>query len=412
MLDCYRFLDKQGLELTRSDAGFNSLITAEPHTLDDAIWESFQRRYKIIKEWQATTLALFQQSLLSQIESDVADLILADLPPHLGAAHHHSLISTPPTTPVFFRTDEVTPGVLTEVQCPGSMWGTHEQLYDYYTVTGALPTSWTEEPLSRRFAAGLERYLGRRPVIHHLLDNSSNPAAERYFIQKARRYIDYYGYDKGVRPLDCNFIRAHDFFALMAENHTQARLAAWRDDGLRYDLPPWVLFDKKIGIAFPFWEKTRAYYSDAVRQLFPYTQLVTPEGFFLEDGSWAKIDEFCALPRSARRYFLKYAGADVGRNWGGKAVFNLSKLSHEACQIRFDAVLGEYRQGHHWIIQKAHTSTTTVDYMAPGNEVRRMSAHAKLSGFYGPTGLMGILLMYERFYKVHGSKETVMTIAR
>ena len=39
------------------------------------------------------------------------------------------------------------------------------------------------------------------------------------------------------------------------------------------------------------------------------------------------------------------------------------------------------------------------------------AAHSKESVFYGPFGPLGVLVMYERFYKVHGSNDTVATVA-
>ena len=37
-------------------------------------------------------------------------------------------------------------------------------------------------------------------------------------------------------------------------------------------------------------------------------------------------------------------------------------------------------------------------------------AHAKLSAFYGPDGLLGVMLLHKAFHKVHGSEDTVMSI--
>lgn len=36
--------------------------------------------------------------------------------------------------------------------------------------------------------------------------------------------------------------------------------------------------------------------------------------------------------------------------------------------------------------------------------------NCKWSGFYGPDGLMGVLVMHKHFSKVHGSEDTVMSI--
>jgi hypothetical protein len=37
-------------------------------------------------------------------------------------------------------------------------------------------------------------------------------------------------------------------------------------------------------------------------------------------------------------------------------------------------------------------------------------AHPKFSAFYGPGGLMGILVLEKQAHKVHGSSQTIMSI--
>ena len=235
-------------------------------------------------------------------------------------------------TPKFFRTDESADGTILEVQCPGSLWGVHDILREFY-IESSVDTGSNLVPLSTAFAASLRSLVGT-PIIHHLIDNSSHPAGERFFIQRVRQHITYFGYDPDIRPRDCNVIRAHDFFALLTENFAVERLEGLRRGELIYDLPPIGLFDQKMLLALPFWSQTRAFYGDEVRALFPYTTILTPEGINLEDGSLVTIEKFSSLSRRQRAYFLKYAGADVSRNWGSRAVYHLGKLSRERCEAQ------------------------------------------------------------------------------
>jgi hypothetical protein len=161
-------------------------------------------------------------------------------------------------------------------------------------------------------------------------------------------------------------------------------------------------------MCLPFWSITQQLYSDAVRALFPYTCLVTPKGMVLEDGEEISIAQFCALPRQRREYYLKYGGPDMSRNWGAMAVYNLAKLSQRACLELLERVVGE---SAHWIMQRACTQTCEVDYVQRDLSVAPLKVHPKYSCFYGPNSLLGVLNMYETFYKVHGSTETIMTVA-
>jgi hypothetical protein len=400
--NCYAFLEWQSNEVTRSLVGFTGLITPVPDNLSLAQWQSLSTRHATIKEWQSTTLELFSNSVKGLLTPAIAELFLREIPPHLVSHHRDIVAAAPVNTPVFFRTDEATLGKIVEVQSPGSLWGTYEQLQDYYRAHGFLLGA----DLSEKWAAALATEIGEPPIIHHFFNLFW--ASESYFAQKARRFVRYYGYDKGVRPLDCNFVRGHHYLILVDEALFARRRTAWSSGCLHYDLPPIAIYQQKVQMCLPFWPTTRRFYSDAVRELFPHTCLVTPQGMVLEDGEEVTIAQFCALPRRRREYFLKYGGPDMSRNWGAMAVYNLAKLSQRACLDLLERVVGE---PGHWIMQRACTQSCEVDYMQRDLSVARLKVHPKYSCFYGPSGLLGVLNMYETFYKVHGSTETIMTVA-
>jgi hypothetical protein len=246
--------------------------------------------------------------------------------------------------------------------------------------------------------------------VHHLLDNSSHPAGERFFIQRARRGARYFGFDTGIRQPQCNFVRAHDFLALLSENFAAERIERLIAGDSVYDLPPVALFDQKLLLAFPFWKETREHFTDDVRALFPYTTVLTPGGLTLQDGGWVTIEQFAALSRRERAFFLKYAGSDVGRNWGSRAVFHMGKLSRRACEERLRDALERYDLGERWILQAECDSEEGVSFITRAGGFETARGHSKHSFFYGPTGPLGKLLMFEEFYKVHGSSDTVTTI--
>ena len=400
--DCYAFLEWQSNEVTRSLVGFTGLITPVPDKLSSAQWQSLESRYATIKEWQSTTLELFSSSLKGLVTPAVAELFLREIPPYLASYHRDIVSSAPINTPMFFRTDEAVLGKIVEVQSPGSLWGTYEQLQDYYRAQG-FPFC---ADLSEKWATALAAEIGEPPIIHHFFNLFW--ASESYFAQKARQFVRYYGYDKGVRPLDCNFVRAHHYLMLVDEALFARRREAWVAGNLHYDVPPIAIYQQKVQMCLPFWPITRRFYSDAVRELFPHTCLVTPQGLVLEDGEGVSIAQFCTLPRRRREYFLKYGGPDMSRNWGAMAVYNLAKLSQRACLELLERVVSE---PGHWIMQRACTQSCEVDYVQRDLSIERLKVHPKYSCFYGPGGLLGVLNMYETFYKVHGSAETIMTVA-
>lgn len=401
--DCYAFLEEQSIRVTRCSTGFTGLTTPAPQNLSSSDWNTLAARYELIKEWQTTTLELFTASLAGEVTPAIAELFLREIPPFLVAYHRDVMASVPVKPPVFFRTDEAVLGKIVEVQSPGSQWGTYEQLQDYYKTHGfPLGTN-----LSEKWAKALSDELDKPPIVYHIV-TPINFGSENYFIQKARRFVPYCGYDRGIRPLDCNFVRAHSYLVLVHEAYSQRRREAWATGHLRYDSPPISIFQQKVQLCLPFWPTTRQFYRDAVRELFPYTCLVTPEGVVLEDDQLISIPRFCDLPRRDRRFYLKYGGADLNRNWGGIAVYNLAKLSRRACLelLQRVAAAPEY-----WVMQRACTDTPDVNYIARDLDIATLRVHQKYSCFFGPSGLLGVLAMYEPFYKVHGSTETITTVA-
>jgi hypothetical protein len=63
-----------------------------------------------------------------------------------------------------------------------------------------------------------------------------------------------------------------------------------------------------------------------------------------------------------------------------------------------------------WIIQEAVRHSEPVVAFGRDDELIETDAYSKLSGFYGPRGLMAILVMHLRSHKVHGSPETILSL--
>jgi hypothetical protein len=405
----YARIDAISEEYLRSPAAFSSLIAAEPRIVPTDRWDGMQRNYALLRTWQKSCLRLLVASIRGELPRVIAAAVLDHLPEHFGWRHHGGVLLDAVEPPVFFRTDQAADGTVLEVQCPGSVWGMHEIAHVYYADAGSIDAE-RHPPLASRFGECLTARLGAFPVVHHLLDNSSHPAGERFFIQRVRPRAAYVGFDKNVRPQDCNFVRGHDFFCLLTENFAAERLGRLAEGRRLYDLPPVAFFDQKLLLAFPFWAETREHFSDAVRGLFPYTAMLTPAGMGLPEGDWVTLEQFAARPRGGRRFFLKYAGADVARNWGSRAVFRLDTLTSDACLARLREAVARYAGGERWILQPECASDEQVSFVSREGEIERTTARSKHSVLYGPSGAMGLGIMFEHHFKVHMSPETIFTI--
>jgi hypothetical protein len=406
----YRGIAARSEDATRSAATYTGYLAAEPKRVSTERWSSFVRQHAALSTWQQTCLDLFTASLSDKLPACIAEAVLGHVPDQWGYDHHRRLPKEFIGYPTFYRTDQTANGLVLKVQCPGSLWGVHEILLETYETIGLSHAGQTAR-LSEGFAAGLRaRRTGETPIVHHLLDNASHPAGERFFIQRARKHVNYFSFDCGVRPQDCNFVRGHDYPSLLAESFAKERIQRLIAGDSVYDLPPVALFDQKLLLAFPFWDVTRSYFSDAVRSVFPYTTVLSPAGLRLENGDWISLECFASLPRAQRGYFLKYAGSDNFLNWGSRAVFHLGKLSQQACQARLLESIRGFDAGVRWIVQRECVGTDNVAYFSRAGDVLSAEVHDKHSVFYGPEGPLGLLVMFESFYKVHGSTETICTV--
>jgi hypothetical protein len=409
----YASLDDALNRRAGASMGFDMLVGATPCAAGEAEVAAWRARYRTIKAFQERALALFKASLAGDCDPALAGMAVGDLPGSLGVAYHRGLSEQQHRTPTFFRTDEVMPGVLVEVQCPGSAWDIACLLGDLYADHRDLygPPRVFERPLPVSLARAFASHVGADPVVHHLVDNSSRPHGMRYLIQRTREEgVRYFGYDALVRPGDCNFVRSHDFVSLRFHNFFDERMARCSDGTCRFDLPPSALFDGKLILAWPFWSRTRQYFTDEVRALFPFTSVVTPDGIEMEDGRLVSLEDLLDQPHTARNVYLKYAGTDITVNWGSRAVFLVRDASVAQRRDLAARIARDWHEGRHWIVQPAVRTRVTVDALTREGTVTRSEANAKWSACYGPDGLMAILAFHRNFHKVHGSTHTIMSL--
>jgi hypothetical protein len=106
---------------------------------------------------------------------------------------------------------------------------------------------------------------------------------------------------------------------------------------------------------------------------------------------------------------LKYAGSSLALNWGSRAVYRLSNLGSGACLDFLRGCLRGYERGEIWLLQKEETQEDEIEYRTRDSAVHTQCLRAKFSGYYGPEGCLGVLVMHRRHFKVHGQEETVLS---
>ena len=408
----YSFLDHEFNQTAGGDVGVDSLIGSQPFVLSAKEIAGFRNRYHVIRRFQKTTLELFLASLRGEEAPWIAELVLGDVPKPLAHSFHQRLQEAHLRLPVFFRTDEPAPGILSEIQCPGSGWSNHELLwvlYDEHPDVFGQPETFSQ-PLSKYLADDLRLLLAEDPRVYYMLDNASLPHGARYFIQKTRHHgVRYYSWDPELHPRFCNFVRSHDWISLLHNNFYESHLQSCLEGELRYDLSPMALFDSKTIMVLPFEKRTRNYYDDEVRSIFPFTQILRPEGAFSAEGKQVSLETLCKDASLRRNVYLKYAGTDVNLNWGSRAVFSLKNSSISQAGKLLERALADGRKGRPWILQQAHRQKNCAEFISRDGHIREHEGYLKLSGFYGPSGLLGIIAYHLRSAKVHGNSDAILS---
>jgi hypothetical protein len=388
---------------------FTLLMAEEPYTVNNEVWQGFSDRHSIIKEFMQTSLELFKTAIING-DKILTSWLINEAQLHLGLDYHKELINSGSChwkSPVFYRIDESSTGKIMEIQCPGSLWGELQLAYDYFVGEKALVFG-LSSPVEL-FSKQLTDYLGRQPIVHHLLDDSKSQSGMRYFIAKTMETsspIKYYGIGD-IEVQDCNFVRAHLLDGLCGESNFSSRV---KENDIVYDLPPITLFSQKAALVLPFWSLTKKYYSDNVRSIINFSTPLLPNGIEMPNGDKLSVPEFSVLSRQERSYFLKYAGAKSSENWGSKSVYRLSNLSSTSCEKLLRECLEDFNKGCVWLLQKEDTVDDEVTYFTRANGCITEKMRLKINSFYGDLGFIGALSMHNKFYKVTGAKDSVISL--
>ena len=172
--DLYAHLDRSINDRLGVTVGWTTLLATKPYPIDAETLDGHRARYTLIRRAQQQALDLFKASLAGEADPEIAQMVIGDVPRGFGLSYHRALTEQQHRIPVFFRTDEMHGGKVTEIQCCGSGWGLAEQLRDLYDAHESMfgPAVHFPDSLASQFARALRGYLGSDPVVHHLVDNA------------------------------------------------------------------------------------------------------------------------------------------------------------------------------------------------------------------------------------------------
>lgn len=180
------------------------------------------------------------------------------------------------------------------------------------------------------------------------------------------------------------------------------------------DPPPNMLLESKILPAIMNHERYGDLFTEKERTLFPQTSLITKALQIKHEKGILSLDTIATLPKSARRYIIKYAGANMKRNFGGKNVFLLSAYSKKGARDLLHYALKDWQlYKEPWIIQENVSHKEIMSWKGEDATRYTQPLYRLLRSYFlndekkKQIKHIGSLLFLRSFFKVHACSDSI-----
>jgi hypothetical protein len=383
------------------------LFFENPISVGEDIKENFSAQRLLIDKFFNIVVDIARKSLTSSNDT-IKNILFSESFAGMNADFHSKLPDCCWFNPIMYRTDQSLSGKIYEIQSPGSGWGDIPLLATVFQQLGKDVPDFAlhfAENYAKNIIIATKK---DSPKVFHMLDASSVPMGMRYLFAQTRPSIKYWGLDKDVNMADIDYVTAHSAASLITCNYYNKYLSSAIKGKTVFGIPPNLIFDQKVIYLLPFYRDTAYFFSEEIRDMFPFTSFIENGGFYDINGQFITIDEFSDKPKKDRGYFLKYGGADLSRNWGSRSVYRLSgsdcrKLLSEASKLS--------KKREIWLIQEDVSRNEISNISTDIRDIMNDNFHIKLSAFHGITGMLSIKVMARKHFKVHGQNDTYIGIA-
>jgi len=365
---------------------------------------------KLINEREIIELFFKRVAELAQLallngDDEVIQILFSETPAGLDIEYHKNLPACCWNSPIIYRTDQSLSGKIYEIQAPGSGWG---DLYLYALclkrIGYEIPKMYFDFPES--YANNIANITGKsRPCVFHMIDAASVPYSTRYLQYITSDKIKYWGLscDVKMNAIDC--LISHSVVSSTTSNYFKTYLQMATEGKLVFSTSPNLIYDEKAIYVLPFHRRTKSFFSEEIRSIFPYTTIVENGGFYDEGGEFVLIEDFIKRKPHERKYYLKYGGPDTDRNWGSKTVF---RLNGNDCEKLLNYANKLSQKGEIWLIQEDVSQNISDDVSQDIEGILKEKNHVKISGYYGSDRLFGVKVMARHHFKVHGQEDTLV----
>jgi hypothetical protein len=383
------------------------LFFEKPISISSELRKKFLNQKVLIDDFFRISTSIARQSLNSP-DSRIKKILFSEPIGGMDVKFHRDLPDCCWNNPIMYRTDQSISGKIYEVQCPGSGWGDFPLFANAFKCTGIeVPPSilFFAKKYAKSISVATQKEI---PKVFHMLDASSSPSGMKYLFTQTRPSVKYWGLDKGFSMSDVDYLTAHSSASLITSNFYKSYLSKAIKGDIVFGIPPNLVIDQKAIYLLPFHRDTAEFFSNDIRNLFPFTTLIENNGFLNSYGQFITIEEFSKMHKKDRGYYLKYGGPDLNRNWGSRAVYRLS--GNDCKKLLLEASIRS-RNGEVWLIQEDVSQNELINTSIDLREIKNNKFHVKLSAFHSNIGMLGIKIMARKHFKVHGQHDTYVGIA-
>jgi len=407
--------NRQISTLAGEENSFTMLFARAPFEMNKDDFIGYEQRYQCIRNFLDTTNQLVYECLREGKHPELYRLIFFGKDKEYVDEQRRWYSNNPNSAPYFFRTDEPIPGVIAEIQCPGSglaQLGILEQAWNKILNKNVWP-DWKNIVINNIHALTKKNI----PRILYLPKSSCTLDASLFYRSLDNKGIIFVNpLEKGIEyknSINKNILEKVDMIRVHSHGFMRSWPAFWeavqlaKKRQLVIDVPPAIIYNMKLSMALPFWSYTRNYYNDEIRQLFPLTRVIKDGGTIQFEGKNIKYEDYLKLPDKKRNHIIKSSSGTSELDDGGKGVFSLKRTTRKKCAAMFKKIILEYHYGERWIIQEEHNQKYSYSYLNENEQIKNKDGYARFSGFYGPDGIITRRVLFKNYYKVGGSASTV-----
>ncbi|MDP2947228.1 MAG: hypothetical protein Q8N88_03870, partial [Nanoarchaeota archaeon] len=371
---------------------FSMKISTDPFFITTEELSCLNKKAFWYREWLRITNELYLKGLQEENWRWVVELIDGKTSEQIISLHRELLLKVGIKLPLFARADQSNLKKAVELQVPGSGWAWSQAINETFLkhING--------KTLGFGFVKGFCD--GIRQLSHKKSPSVIFFAPTKEFFRETVWFADQCK-NEGVEAIvykgKVNSINKFDVVRRLSIHKTIPLLNIPTEEivkkilngSLHVEPPINIIYDQKVHLLLPFDSRSRAYFPDEIRELFPETYLVSRKfpGITIFDGEKERFfswDDIIKSSRKKRQFVLKYGGSSPGRWSGSRAVYNMSEMTEHTCSTLLEQALNETdTMKEPWIIQSLVSSKFPVSYFDENSQkLETKSLHARICPTY------------------------------